>query len=1003
MTPLPPAAAASASTDSRAHRLIALLGCVALSLLVYLPTALRARFLNFDDNLYFGPDNPLFRAALAAARERGVFAGLALVLDPRQVVADVYLPVAHGSLWLDAWWFGDADGNVPPVGPHVVNALLHGLAAFVLVRLFLRLRLPPAVAYAAGAVFVLHPALCESVAWVSGRKDVLSGLFVFLALHQTARLCERFSALRVCGIAACGVLAMYSKATAVVLPLLAVLVCLMLPGPRRRWWAPLALLLVVLPIAWHHRVIAAAAGTMVPGSVFDRLAHAPGAFLHYLRAALWPTGLNVLYPEVQTLERFRAQWAAGAAALLLLALLAVAAWRRPAWRPLGFAIAAFACALLPFNTVWPASVIAAADRYLYLATPFAALLVLWPLSRALRRPALVGGALAGACMVLCFLRAPAFASDNEVWAASLAADPDNAVAWLKRSEARLGRGGLDVSAFPQVAEWYERAAAAARYPEHEWRARLGQLQLALFDNRYADAARFAEQAVAAAERIGATGRQPEVAARATLVQTLLYSLGPLRASGRLADAKSALQRAESLMPDSVEVAVAGALIATDELADEFAAELAAARAAVGASAGAAAPPADDAAVAAIRARLQRAGASVDAAEAAADGDVDARQRALHSRQLLQLATGKLERLLGNRLQAIRAFQLAIDAVELQHTCDVEAAECWLGAAGVCLDAAIYPEAEKYARQGIAWAVASCGVQPDARLLHARSRALAGQGRLDDAIAQLEPHVRSHPKDRDAARLLSSLLMAKAIARLSQPKVTQQELQDLIDRALAVNPEEPRVDIVRARLLRDRRQFGPAVEALDRARKALPDFEDLGVMLAENLRDLGYQLVFQKDDDGAAAAWTRFLQFATKEMPVEAVQAQLHAIWTRAEERGIEAQKRGDLDEAERQFRRCLQIDPAQHWAAWHLAVVLWTKGGRGDTAELDRLSQQALQWCEGHQIERSRQVLLRALVLQRLQQDERARALVDGYLAEPDSDAPAQVLAQLRAFGKRGG
>jgi tetratricopeptide (TPR) repeat protein len=204
------------------------------------------------------------------------------------------------------------------------------------------------------------------------------------------------------------------------------------------------------------------------------------------------------------------------------------------------------------------------------------------------------------------------------------------------------------------------------------------------------------------------------------------------------------------------------------------------------------------------------------------------------------------------------------------------------------------------------------------------------------------------------------------------------------------------------LLRDRRQFGPAVAALDRARAALPDFEDLGVMLAENLRDLGYQLVFQKDDDGAAAAWTRFLQFATKEMPVEAVQAQLHAIWTRAEERGIAAQKGGDLDEAERQFRRCLRLDPAQHWASWHLVQVLWTRG-RGDPAELDRLSQQALQWAEGHQLERSRQVLVRALVLQRSQQEERARALVDGYLAEPDADAPMPVLAQLRAFGRRGG
>ena len=49
--------------------------------------------------------------------------------------------------------------------------------------------MPPGVSIrlAATALFLVHPALCESVAWVSSRKDVLCGAFVFASLWLTAR------------------------------------------------------------------------------------------------------------------------------------------------------------------------------------------------------------------------------------------------------------------------------------------------------------------------------------------------------------------------------------------------------------------------------------------------------------------------------------------------------------------------------------------------------------------------------------------------------------------------------------------------------------------------------------------------------------------------------------------------------------------------------------------------------------------------------------------------
>ncbi len=63
--------------------------CLLLAVVVYAPAALGAQFLAFDDNFFFGPDNPEFRDGLAA------------VLDPRRPIANAYLPVAHLSLWFD--------------------------------------------------------------------------------------------------------------------------------------------------------------------------------------------------------------------------------------------------------------------------------------------------------------------------------------------------------------------------------------------------------------------------------------------------------------------------------------------------------------------------------------------------------------------------------------------------------------------------------------------------------------------------------------------------------------------------------------------------------------------------------------------------------------------------------------------------------------------------------------------------------------------------------------
>jgi len=256
-------------------------------------------------------------------------------------------PLTWLSHMVDASLFGTWAG-----GHHLVNVLLHAVTAVLLLALARRLGLVLPAALLVAAVFAVHPAQVESVAWVSERKTVLCGCLMVLSMLAYLRwrdvvgvdasagsgrrgLVDRRALVWLLGWNALGVLALLAKPLAVTLPC----VLLLLDGvPLKRvrgaslaeWLASLArcvpeklpLMAAVAATCVWTIAAQADAGAVHHLPLATRLAHAVVAYATYLRVFLWPAGLGCFHPHpgMPTAAAFTAAAAALLAATALVAV-----------------------------------------------------------------------------------------------------------------------------------------------------------------------------------------------------------------------------------------------------------------------------------------------------------------------------------------------------------------------------------------------------------------------------------------------------------------------------------------------------------------------------------------------------------------------------------------------------------------------------------------------------------------------------------------------------------
>ena len=457
-------------------------------------------FVEYDDPEYV-TENPTVRNGITCD-------GLAWsVVDAH---AANWHPITWISHMLDCQLFG-----MQPGAHHLVNALLHALNS---VLLFLLLRSMTGAFWRSAlvaALFACHPLRVESVAWISERKDVLSGCFFLLTLCAYARYVistRKIAKSQPSGPRAGAVevepatfnsreskparinywyhlalvffvLGLFAKPMLITVPLVLLLLDY---WPLRRFgdafsWQglhiPTGLLREKLPFAALSIVVGVitllaqkSGGAVVPfqnEGLLRRLATMFAGYFGYLEKIFWPHDLACLYLRPESVPVLALL--AGISVLAGISAAAMTAVRQRPYFVVGWIW--FLGMMLPVSGLVQTGLQSMADRYTYLPTIGLGILVVWGLAdlaanRMTAKSARIllataGGAAVLACACLTHQQLGYWKNTETLMDHALQIDPSNYVAHqnLARYFSKIGQAEI-ASAHRQKVRELDPALAA---------------------------------------------------------------------------------------------------------------------------------------------------------------------------------------------------------------------------------------------------------------------------------------------------------------------------------------------------------------------------------------------------------------------------------------------------------------------------------------------------------------------------------------------------------------
>jgi hypothetical protein len=340
-----------------------------LVFLVYLPS-LKGAFVNWDDQLYVFENSAI----------RSLDLHFLKAAFTEAMVANWH-PLTMISHALDyALW------GLNPAGHHLTNVILHSINTALVFLLGVRLfqaAFPKdrsmtggrvAAALTAALLFGLHPLHVESVAWISERKDVLSGLFFLFSLITYLEFARSDSkkALKYFATLLLFTLSILSKPMAVTMPFVLLLIDFY---PLKRFAAGIGRPLVekvpflaVSVLSGVLTILAQGKGGAIAGDeaipLMARAGIAAQGVAAYIHKMLWPVDLAVIYPLPKAEEVFGPAFFISLALIILVTAFSVIKVKR---NPVYLSVwAYFVITLLPVIGFIKVGAHFIADRYTYI-------------------------------------------------------------------------------------------------------------------------------------------------------------------------------------------------------------------------------------------------------------------------------------------------------------------------------------------------------------------------------------------------------------------------------------------------------------------------------------------------------------------------------------------------------------------------------------------------------------------------------------------------------------
>src|SRR2546423_3912505 len=424
---------------SQTTRLVAIyLGLAGLVALIFFQTA-HFNFVNYDDGSYVF-ENAKIRAGLTW---RGI------VWAFTHVHSQNWHPLTSISHMIDCQLFSLNAGQ-----HHLVNVGLHTVVALLLFT-FLWYSTDAIWASAIGAaIFAIHPLRVESVAWISERKDVLSGVFFMLTLLAYARYIRGQTGQRMAMVAVCFAFGLMSKPMLVTTPIVLLLLDYW-PFDRFKKQGLWKLILEKVPLVILS--VGSCAATLIAQQVAigsteslplaSRIDNALVTYVNYLRQMFWRVDLVPFYihPEWRL-----GTWEIIGAIILLAGTTAAMFLLR---RKLPFLLVGwlwYIVMLLPVIGIIQVGLQARADRYTYLPQIGVIMAVVWALrdltslSRT-RAVVLLPASLAviGSLSFLSYRQATHWHDTESLWTYTLNRSPENDVALAGLAGIEVVRGQTD--------------------------------------------------------------------------------------------------------------------------------------------------------------------------------------------------------------------------------------------------------------------------------------------------------------------------------------------------------------------------------------------------------------------------------------------------------------------------------------------------------------------------------------------------------------------------------